>query len=148
MYYGMCRVKIQLSGKRSIFPLVLAIASEFDTTSVLSQFICTQFICTQWNCLIFTEVEVSSSHRRCFIRKPAVLFKKRLAQIFSCKFWDYFKSTFFTKHLRATSSLKTRSRYITGENSKHPISGFNFAFYFLAWWPQNFLSFLVLFMSW
>ena len=43
MYYGVPRVKRQLSGKRSIFPLVLAMASEYGTTSVLSQFICTLF---------------------------------------------------------------------------------------------------------
>ena len=32
--------------------------------------------------------------------------KETLAQVFSCKFYEIFKNTFFTKHLRATASEK------------------------------------------
>ena len=31
--------------------------------------------------------------------RPAILLKKRLAQVFSCEFWKIFKSTFFIEHL-------------------------------------------------
>ena len=140
MYYGMPRVKRQLSGKKVYFSTGFGYGQWiWHNICFITVYMHSVFI--QWNCLIFTEVKISSSHQRCFIKKPAVLFKKRLAQIFSCKFCDYFKSTFFTKHLRATSSLKTRSRYITGDNSKYPISRFNVAFYFLACWPQKLFVF-------
>lgn len=32
--------------------------------------------------------------------------KEFLAQVFSCKFWESFKSTLFTEHLRETDSVK------------------------------------------
>ena len=32
--------------------------------------------------------------------RPATLLKKRLAQVFSCEFCEFFKNTFFTEHLR------------------------------------------------
>ena len=35
---------------------------------------------------------------------PATLFKKTLAQVFSCKFSEISKNTFFTEHLWATAS--------------------------------------------
>ena len=37
--------------------------------------------------------------------RPAILLKKRLRlQVFSCEFCNIFKNTFFTEHLRATTS--------------------------------------------
>ena len=38
--------------------------------------------------------------------KPATLLKKRLAQLFSFKFSQIFKNTFFTEHLWTTASVK------------------------------------------
>ena len=72
-----------------------------------------------------------SNHRRCCVRKGVIrnfakfiwkhlcqsLFfnkveafnfieKDTLAQVFSCKFWEISKNTFFTEHLHTTASLK------------------------------------------
>ena len=71
-----------------------------------------------------------SSHQRCSIKKRVlrnfakytgkhlsqspflnkVVFnfikKQTLAQVFSCEFWENFKNTFFTEHLRTTASDK------------------------------------------
>ena len=75
-----------------------------------------------------------SSYRRCSVRKdvlrnfskfigknpslffnevaglrPATLLKKRLAQLFSCKFCGISNNTFFTEHLCATASEDTHT---------------------------------------
>ena len=76
-------------------------------------------------------IKSRSSHRMCSVRKgvlrnfstftgkhlcqgpffnkvrpqPATLLKKRLAQVFSCEFWEIFKNTFFIKQLWATASF-------------------------------------------
>ena len=31
--------------------------------------------------------------------------KETLAQVFSCEFWENFKNSFFTEHIRGTSSV-------------------------------------------
>ena len=41
-----------------------------------------------------------------FYMRPAILLKKRLAQVFSCEFCELSKNTFFTEHLLATASHK------------------------------------------
>ena len=48
------------------------------------------------------------SHQRCSMKKglrPATLFKKALAQVFSCEFCEISKNTFFTEHLWTTASV-------------------------------------------
>ena len=37
--------------------------------------------------------------------RTAILFKKSLAQVLSCRFLQNFKNTFFTEHFRATVSV-------------------------------------------
>ena len=39
--------------------------------------------------------------------QPVTLLKKTLAQVLFCEFYEIFKSTFFTEHLRVTASVKT-----------------------------------------
>ena len=62
-----------------------------------------------------------SSHRRCSVRnRCSQKFRKIgrrlpcqsifLIKVFSCKFCDIFKNTFFTEHLRATSSVSSIKR--------------------------------------
>ena len=73
------------------------------------------------------QTKCRSSHQRCFIKeyvlKTSVKFtekhlrqsfffnkvadfkKETLAQVFSCEFWEIFKNTFFTEHLRKTTPV-------------------------------------------
>ena len=52
-----------------------------------------------------------------FMPQVSTLLKKEaLVQVFSCEFCEIFKSTFFTEHLRATSSAITST-----ESSKNII---------------------------
>ena len=61
-------------------------------------------------------VRSRSSHQRCSIKKVFLrisqnaeacnfIKKEALAQVFSCEFCEIFKNTFFTEHLRTTTSL-------------------------------------------
>ena len=43
--------------------------------------------------------------------RTATLLKKRLAQVFSCEFYEIFKNTFFTEHLWTTASINIDLRY-------------------------------------
>ena len=47
--------------------------------------------------------------------RPAALKKQALAQVFSCKFCEIFKKTFFTEHLLATSPAHLECVYIKPE---------------------------------
>ena len=75
---------------------------------------------------------VRSSHRKCSAKKivlkisensqektcagvsyssPATLSKKETpAQVFSCKFWDIVKNTYFAEHLRTAASVELNKK--------------------------------------
>ena len=57
---------------------------------------------------VFLLLEISHNSQEKTCAKISFLInfikKKALAQVFSCEFSEIFKNTFFTEHLRATSS--------------------------------------------
>ena len=56
----------------------------------------------------FFSSKFRSSHQRCSIDVPLVcsfIKKETLPQVLSCAFWEIFKNTFLTEHLRTTVSV-------------------------------------------
>ena len=51
--------------------------------------------------------------------RPATLFKKRLAQVFSCDFCEIFKDTIFTEHLWKTASEAAVPRFCCRSRSEN-----------------------------
>ena len=51
--------------------------------------------------------------------RPATLFKKRLAQVFSCDFFEIFKDTIFTEHIWKTASEAAVPRFCCRSRSEN-----------------------------
>ena len=68
--------------------------------------------CSVEKCVLRNFAKFARKHlcQRLFFNKvaglrPATLFKESLVQVFSCEFYEFSKNTFFTQHLRTTSSM-------------------------------------------
>ena len=61
---------------------------------------------------MFLEISQTSQEntyaRVSFLIKLQAIKKETLEQVFSCKFYEIFKNTFFTEHLWTTASLAVR----------------------------------------
>ena len=53
---------------------------------------------------VFFEISQNSQENTCARMRSATLFKKTLAQVFSCEFCELSKNVFFKEHLRTTVS--------------------------------------------
>ena len=53
---------------------------------------------------VFLEISQNSQGNTCARVRPATLFKKTLAQVFSCEFCELSKNAFFKEHLWTTAS--------------------------------------------
>ena len=60
--------------------------------------------------------------------RPATLFKKRLAQAFSCEFCEIFKDTIFTEHLWTTASEAAVPRFCCRSCSENCLEIYSYTF--------------------